>query len=433
VRSFDVDNYEVGELLGRGGMGEIRLARHTSGRIVAIKKVRATLSLDPAVCERLTREAQMLRLVDHPNVVSALDVGTDVDGRPYLVMSRAFGTPLDAVIAQVGALSRNRISAILSQLLGGLIAIHDAGVVHGDLKTSNVLIDEIDRITIIDFGLARSGPSEPSDDKIRGTPAYMAPELFGGSPPSVAADIFAAGVIAYELLTGSPPLAPHLPAILMWSLRVHEPAERASVHAPDQGISAALDEVLARALARQPEDRYANVRELADALAVALAAWEPTHPEVTAVYQLGAPSRAHLAQTVPAVPVSAAPAKLVGVRSLDRTIADALDDARALIKVRDVGGAIKGLEAALERILAPTTIDTPAAVLGTVWRIETVLAALYHSAGKTDQATRLARTAQQHALSTDCPVARARTAALIARLGLGRARIARGSGQAPLR
>src|ERR1700691_5984516 len=109
-------------------MGEIRLARHTSGRIVAIKKVRKTLSLDPAVCEQLTHEAQMLHLVDHPNVVSALDVGTDVDGRPYLVMSRAFGPPLDAVIAQVGAFSRNRVSAIVAQLLGGLIAIHDAGV-----------------------------------------------------------------------------------------------------------------------------------------------------------------------------------------------------------------------------------------------------------------------------------------------------------------
>jgi tRNA A-37 threonylcarbamoyl transferase component Bud32 len=428
----DMDDYDVGELLGRGGMGEIRIARHTSGRIVAIKKVRKTLSLDRTVCQRLTHEAQMLRLVDHPNVVSALDIGTDVDGQPYLVMSRAFGTPLDAVIAQVGAFSRNRISAIASQLFSGLIAIHEAAVVHGDLKASNILLDEIDRITIIDFGLARSAPCAPSNDAVCGTPAYMAPELFGGSPPSVAADIFAVGVIMYELLTGSPPLAAHLPPLLMWSLRVHEPAELASLHAPDRSISTELDNVLVCALARDPDDRFATVRELADALAVALAAWEPIHPEVTGVYQLGGPTRANLAPTKAALLFSPGPGTLVQARSRDRVITDALEGAAERMGGRDVGGAVKELEDALEQLLAATPEATPAEV-GTEWRVETVLAALYHSIGKKEHGSRMARMAQQHALSTRCPVAKERTDALIARLGLGRTRIARGSRQAPLR
>jgi serine/threonine protein kinase len=429
----DVDNYEVGEVLGRGGMGEIRIARHTSGRIVAIKKVRKTLSLDPAVCERLTCEAQMLRLVDHPNVVSALDVGTDIDGQPYLVMSRAYGTPLDAVIAQVGAFSRNRISAIASQLLGGLIAIHDAGVIHGDLKASNVLLDEIDRITIIDFGLARNAPCAPTGNEVCGTPAYMAPELFSGGPPSVAADIFAAGVIVYELLTGGPPLATYLPPMLMWSLRVHEPAEVPSLRAPDRSISVALDEVLSRALARDPGDRFATARELADTLAVALAAWHPIHPEVTGAFQLGAPTLANLAQTKPALPLSPEPGTLVHSRSWDRVISEALAGAAGQLAGRDVGGAVKALEDALDRLLAPAAADVTPSVVGTAWRIETVLAALYQYVGKKEHASRMARMAQQHALSTRCPVAKERTDALIARLGLGRTRLARGSRQAPLR
>lgn len=428
-----MDDYEVGEVLGRGGMGEIRIARHTSGRIVAIKKARKTLSLDPAICERLTCEAQLLRLVDHPNVVSALDLGTDHDGQPYLVMSRAYGTPLDAVIAQVGAFSRNRISAIVSQLFEGLIAIHDAGVVHADLKTRNVLVDEIDRITIIDFGLARSGPSAPTANEIcAGTPAYMAPELFSGSPPSVATDIFAVGVIVYEMLTGSPPIASDLPPMLIWSLRVHEPAEVASVHAPDRSISSALDEVLVRALARDPGDRFPTVRAFADALAAALAAWAPIHDAVTTVFQAGAPAPTSLAQTVPAL-LSTEPGTLIYVRCWDRVITDALELARERIALTDIGGAVKELEDALERLLAPALVEVNPAVVGTAWRIETVLAALYQSIGKKESASRMARNAQQHAASTRCPVAKERTDALIARLGLGQARIARGSRQAPLR
>ncbi|MEO8550337.1 MAG: serine/threonine-protein kinase [Kofleriaceae bacterium] len=434
LTSTTVHNYEVGELLGSGGMGEIRIARHASGRIVAIKKVRNTLSLDPAACERLTCEAQMLRLVDHPNVVSMLDVGTDQDGQPYLVMSRAFGTPLDVVVSQLGALSRNRVSAIVSQLLGGLAAIHDAGVIHADLTARNVLLDEIDRVTIIDFGLARNKHSTPTaDDICAGTPAYMAPELFAGTPPSIAADIYAAGVIVYELLTGSPPLAPDLPHMLLWSLRVHEASEAPSLHAPARSISPALDAVLLRALARDPAERFATARELAEALAAALAAWQPIHDEVTAVFVLGAPSRAHLVQTVPAVPVAPELVTLIGLRSWERVITDALEVAAERIALHDVAGAVKELEDALARLLAPSHIEVAAPVLGTAWRIETVLAALYQRTGKTEHANRMARTAQQHALLTDCPVAKARTAMLITQLGLGRTRVARGSGQGPLR
>ena len=175
ARRGGVDEYELGRLLGRGGMGEVHIARDRAGRFVAIKKVRKTLSLDPVLCERLSLEARLLGRIDHPNVVRVLDGGV-ANGQPFMVMSRAFGTPLDAVLAECSPLSRERITGITSQLFAGLIAIHAAGVVHADLKSSNILIDELDRVTIIDFGLARIAHDPLSDDEIfGGTPAYMSP------------------------------------------------------------------------------------------------------------------------------------------------------------------------------------------------------------------------------------------------------------------
>ena len=110
-------------------MGEVHIAKDPAGRFVAIKKVRKTLSLDPALCERLTAEANILRRIDHPNVVRVLDGGINASGQPYVVMARAFGQQLDATIS-AGPVSRERIANITTQLLDGLAAIHAAGVVH---------------------------------------------------------------------------------------------------------------------------------------------------------------------------------------------------------------------------------------------------------------------------------------------------------------
>ena len=121
------DQYKLGELLGRGGMGQVHIARHRSGRVVAIKRVRDTLSSDRLVIDRLSDEARLLRTVSHPNVVRALDHGTSADGMPFLVMDRAYGTPLHQLIAQHGWLPIERTVAIAAQLFGGLTAIHAAG------------------------------------------------------------------------------------------------------------------------------------------------------------------------------------------------------------------------------------------------------------------------------------------------------------------
>src|SRR4051812_10536510 len=191
--------YQLGEFLGQGGMGQVHAARHRSGRAVVIKRVRSTLSSDQLLAARLTDEARLLRAVSHPNVVRALDHGIGHDGRPFLVMDRAHGTPLYDVIAARGPLPHERLAAIASQLFAGLAAIHAAGIIHADLKSNNVLVDEVDIVTIIDFGLACTVSASPdTSDLIAGTPAYMAPEMIAGAYPTIAGDVYAAATIVYE-------------------------------------------------------------------------------------------------------------------------------------------------------------------------------------------------------------------------------------------
>src|SRR5262249_45824468 len=151
-------------------------------------------------------EARLLRNISHPNVVRAIDEGTDPNGLPFLVMDRAPGTPLNQLIIERGPLLREQVVTIASQLFAGLTAVHQAQIVHADLKSHNILVDEVDIVTIIDFGLARAVTSEP-DGLIAGTPAYMAPELIAGETPTVAADIYALATVIYEMLTGTTPFS----------------------------------------------------------------------------------------------------------------------------------------------------------------------------------------------------------------------------------
>jgi serine/threonine-protein kinase len=401
-------------------MGEVHIARDRSGRFVAIKKVRKTLSLDPMLCERLAIEARLLRRIDHPNVVRVLDGGV-ADGQPFMVMSRAFGTPLDAVLAESPPMSRERITGITSQLFDGLIAIHDAGVIHADLKSSNILIDELDRVTIIDFGLARIAHDPLTEDEIfGGTPAYMAPELLAGNAPTAASDIYAAGVVLYELLAGSTPLPRLLPAVVMMSRRMHEPVELPSKRAPERAISAALDAAIIRALAIAPGERFESVRDLADAVAIALAAWVPAAEDRPTREWVRPSSAQHAAPTL---------RRPAAIEDPEAIIQHGLASASELVGVRDVTSAIATLEDALARLAPrePAITAIPAA-----WRLETVLAALYQSVGKHDHANRLARFAFQHAQDSKDSTAIARTTGLLAQLANGQSRIARGSRQ-PIR
>jgi serine/threonine protein kinase len=409
----EVDDYQLGDLLGRGGMGEVRMARHTSGRVVAIKTVRRTLSRDPIVCRQFESEASLLQLIDHPNVVRAVDAGKSRSGEPFLAMARAYGTRLDEELADGEAIECDRVAAIATQLLEGLVAIHDAGVLHADLKSSNVLIDELDRVTIIDFGLARRRGEASELTLVAGTPAYMAAELLDNKPPTVASDIYAAGVVLYELLAGSPPLPRDLPIVMLWSRRTHEAVEPPSQRAPDRRITRELDAIVLRALDRDPAARFGSARLLADVLAPALARWSGTLPAVDDVATrewVRTSSPAHLAPTLPRVSIRAAEGQTPAEQ-----IALALDAVGVRVAAHDPAGAIHIIELALAHVGG-----APEA-----WRLELVLAALCDHTGQRDRAIEVARRAVARANESAEPTARTRTKALLARLG--GPRLARGS------
>lgn len=412
-----VDDYEVMGLLGRGGMGEVYVARTKSGNVVALKRVRKTLSLDPAISALLNREASMLGRVAHPNVVAGLGAGTNSEGQPYLVMSRSLGEPLHEAIAQHGAMSRVRIMTIADQLCDGLAAIHDAGVIHGDLKASNVLVDAADRVTIIDFGLARLETTNAEvTEEVSGTPTYMAPELMAGQPSSVASDIFAIAVLVYELLTGTAPLSRELPALAQWSMRMQTDVTPPSRRASARGITAEIDAVLVRALDRDPRRRFPSIRAFAQTLGHALAVWQPLdEPPTPAPLQTWEHQEPTLAKVVRKRPGSVPPSQMFGL-----AITAALDEASRLIGKHETTAAIAVLQAALARK------PIEASQAATAWRLESVLGALYHSLGKSEHASRLARVAHQHAVLTGCPVALARCDALLQQLATAK-RLAHGS------
>lgn len=410
------DRYEVGDLLGRGGMGQVHLARHRAGHLVAIKQVRNTLSVDPLVCDRLANEAGLLRRVRHPNVVRAVDSGHDDRGAPFLVMDRAHGTPLDAALAKSGALPIERVAGIARQLTAGLAAIHAAGVVHADVKSSNIMIDDEDHIVIIDFGLARAPSRSDLKGLIAGTPSYIAPEVITGEPPAFAADIYGAGAVIYELLTGELPFRG--PTAVVLTRQLHDTVQPPSERAPTRDITPEIDAVVLRALSRDPGARYASITELATALDQAFTT-TPTSAsadliELTATRDFW--GEVHTKRIEPSPPAA------------DSIIDGVLERVRTRLERHDRHGAISLLEDTLRDL--PPHID--AELPPTAWRLETVLAALYEYIGRREAATRVARVAYAHAQRSNSESAKLRARELLERLvSPPRGRLARGSKPLP--
>jgi hypothetical protein len=373
-------------------------------------------------------------------VVRALGHGTGLDGRPFLVMDRARGTPLCDLIATGGPLPHARVAAIASQLLAGLAAIHAAGIIHADLTSSNVLVDEVDIVTIIDFGLACPVSESPdTTHEIAGTPAYMAPEMIAGEYPTVAGDVYAAATIIYEMLTATTPYSGHISTIL--ARQLGEPVEPPSRRAPDRGISPAIDRVVLRALDPSANARFPSVTAFAEVLAgrpepsIAagsdLARHQPV-PRSPATTGAPAPSTAPRAPRAASLaPQEVEQHAMAGL--LDRSdaiISQALATAHHLIDHHRLAEAAQALEAACAALAQAVDADAPGC--SGAWRLETVLAALYDTTGKQDRARRIALIAHRHAVRSGCPLAQARTRELVDRLVARPRRVARGgAGSAP--
>lgn len=254
-------------------MGQVHSARHPSGRRVVLKRLRDTLVLDQRLQDRLGHEGRVSQRVSHPNVVRVFDQGVSADGTPFLVMEHAQGTTLRKLIHAQPPLSLARIRGLVAQLLAGLTAIHEAGIIHADIKSNNLIVDTadgVDHLTIIDFGLARTRTSQvQSGEGIAvGTPEYMAPEVFRGEPPTVRADVYSAAMVAYELIVGVTPFAGEAPLDVLHRQLAEDiqlPADARALISPE------LERVLLRALDRDPLRRYPDAQSFAAAFDAAIA------------------------------------------------------------------------------------------------------------------------------------------------------------------
>ncbi len=251
-------SYQVCGVLGSGGMGTVYLARDEQlQRDVAIKVIHSEKVSDPVVLERFLAEARTMARVKHPNVVTIYAFGSR-DGHPYLVMEYVPGMNLAVWRQKRGTVSCAEAVTVLEALCRGVQAIHEAGAIHRDLKPGNVLIGPAQRVAVTDFGLARSvTEGEPrARVVVSGTPAYLAPEIarseWLAADMATRIDIYALGVMAFELLTGQPPFpGPGVPALL--SQHAFEPPPRPSKRCPS--LPEAFDAPLLAALAKDPNDR----------------------------------------------------------------------------------------------------------------------------------------------------------------------------------
>jgi serine/threonine-protein kinase len=263
--------YRIDELIGRGGMGVVYCAHDLRlKRTVALKLMAPELALDQRFRERFSREAELAMSLEHPNVVPIHDAG-DIDGRLYLAMRYVEGTDLRALIHAEGAMDKTRALAICSQVANALDAAHANGLVHRDVKPSNVLLDASEHVYLADFGLTRrldaEGGKSAGESRSVGTPAYLAPEQIEGGPVDGRTDIYALGCLLYECLTGEAPFARESRLALAWAHLEEEPPHASQRR---RELPEAIDGVIRKAMAKKPADRYTTGAALITAAKEAL-------------------------------------------------------------------------------------------------------------------------------------------------------------------
>jgi ABC-type branched-subunit amino acid transport system substrate-binding protein len=264
--------YRIEALVGRGGMGVVYRATDLNlERPVALKLIAPELAQDERFRNRFLKEPRLAAALDHPNVLPIYEAG-EGDGQLYLAMRYVAGEDLKTLLAHEGTLTPERTIAILMQVAGALDAAHRRGLVHRDVKPANVLIDEDDHAYLTDFGITkRAGAASTQTGEMVGTLDYLAPEQIRGEPVDGRTDSYALGCVLYECLAGAPPFRRDTHAETLWAHLHDEP--------PALGGNAGLDPVLARALAKEPDERFGGCRELMDAASEALGLAAPARAE----------------------------------------------------------------------------------------------------------------------------------------------------------
>ena len=259
------ERYLLREVIARGGMGEVWRADDTVlGRAVALKTLLPSKSADPEFVQRFRTEARAMAALSDPAVVDVYDYG-HADGVDFIVMRFVEGESLRTLLHRSGWLPADQVMTLVSQAATALHLAHEHGIVHRDVKPSNLLIKPDGRLVLTDFGVARMvvGGTAAGDESVMGTATYLAPEQIAGGPITPAVDVYALGIVAYECLAGAPPFEADSPLAL--ALR----------HADDvppplpNHVPVATRRVVMRALAKDPRDRFGSAGEMASAAAAA--------------------------------------------------------------------------------------------------------------------------------------------------------------------
>jgi len=253
----DFVGYRIEELIGRGGMGVVYRAYDLRlKRTIALKLVAPELALDERFRERFAHETELAMALEHPNVIPIYDAG-DVDGRLYLAMRLIDGPDLRGLLRAEDALPPLRACALCEQVASALDAAHAKGLVHRDVKPSNVLIDADDHVYVADLGIGRRLEESPQvgEERAVGTPAYLAPEELEGLPVDGRADVYSLGCLLFECITGEAPFTRDSRLALAWAHLEEEPP---AATARNGDLPSPIDRVLAKALAKSPDDRYSS-------------------------------------------------------------------------------------------------------------------------------------------------------------------------------
>jgi len=259
-----IANYDVERRLGRGAMGTVYLARDRElGRHVAIKLIQADVD-SPDMRERFNREARSIAALNHPNIVTLYHAGQE-DTLPYLVLEYIDGRSVQHMIATRDPVPLPQRLLWIEQLCEGLQYAHERGIIHRDIKPANLMIDHLVRLRILDFGIARIfGESRTQMSTLIGTPAYMAPEYIRGEGIDARADVFAAGAVAYELVSYERAFSGDTQSTIMH--RVLSEMPRRFVESGAGELDPELEAIVFRALSKDPESRFQTAREFAAAL-----------------------------------------------------------------------------------------------------------------------------------------------------------------------
>ncbi|MFC9994477.1 Stk1 family PASTA domain-containing Ser/Thr kinase [Nocardia sp. NPDC127526] len=277
--------YELGEIIGFGGMSEVHKARDMRlGRDVAIKVLRADLARDPTFYLRFKREAQNAAALNHPAIVAVYDTGeAEIDGGPlpYIVMEYVDGDTLRDIVRGKGPLPPRRAMEIIADVCAALDFSHRNGIVHRDMKPANIMINRAGAVKVMDFGIARAiaDSSNPMTQTaaVIGTAQYLSPEQARGEQVDARSDVYSVGCVLYEILTGEPPFTGDSPVAVAYQHVRENPRLPSHVH---PGVPRELDSVILKAMSKNPANRYQTAAEMRADLIRVLGGQKPTAPMV---------------------------------------------------------------------------------------------------------------------------------------------------------